>query len=197
MNTPPDYSVWLDDPQHLAAEELAWGFNQESKAYALWVKRIIDSKHASSVLELGCGTGWVPLQMATLGVKNIRYTGVDGSAGCVKLARTKTTYPFIHADLRTLELTPVDIVCSFAVLKHFALHEWDAVVAKVLRHGKHGIFTMNVGRDFDDFGFGFPHTTVSLVHLREAVWKAGHEVLSVETSPCGGDAEPVVFTRAL
>lgn len=190
---PPDYSVWLAQGDHLAAEELAWAVNQESKAYAQYVGKVIEQINhpLPTVLELGCGTGWVPTHL-----KGIRYVGVDGNEGCVKIARTKTPFQFVCADLRTfMPDEPVDIICAFAVLKHFALFEWDDVIAKVLRHGQFGIFTMNTAeRDVDDFRFGFPHTHVSRARIHEAVWKAGHEVLSIEMSIGGGDVEPVIFT---
>ena len=191
-----DYSVWLDREGQLAAEERGWAENHEKEVYAGYLKRLFPKiGHVPTVLELGCGTGWVP---ALLVDTQVLYAGVDGNAGCVELARRKTKHQFHHADLRTFELwAPVDIVCAFAVLKHFALVEWNDVVAKVLRHGRYGIFTMRIGeRDLDDLSRGFPHTLVSLERLRSAVAAAGHALTALEPSSVPG-VDTVVMTERL
>lgn len=187
--TVPDYSVWLDRAGQLQKEELGWRDNQEKTVYAGYLKRLIVGIENPLILELGCGTGWVPTLLT-----GIQYVGVDGNAGCVELARKKTAHLFYHTDLRVFPLTPSDVVCAFAVLKHFALVEWDAVVGKILQHAPVAVFTMRIDKDTDDFRFGFPHTTVSRAHIDAAVKKAGHVVVSVEPSAIPG-VDTAVFTR--
>jgi len=171
-----DYSVWLDSFR-LAREEQLWAESEMPHLYANRVRQVIEEHGCRSVIELGCGTGWVP----TLLPGTVEYVGVDGNPECLQYARQKTTRLFLHADIRGLRYPTQDLVCSFAVLKHFALEEWPAVLGKVLSHGRVGLFTMNVGPgDRDDFNEGFAHTWVSAVTLDRAVEACGHRIRSVE-----------------
>lgn len=168
-----DYSVWLT-PERLAAEERLWKEVAIYRLYADAVLRTCEEEGCRSVLEIGCGTGWVP----TLLPSEIDYTGVDANEGCLALARQKSGARFLNADIRGLQHRPVDLVCSFAVLKHFALQEWTGVLARVLSFGRIGLFTMNVGPfDRDDFEQGFAHTWIGQETLEAAVAAAGHRIV--------------------
>lgn len=188
-----DYSVWLT-PERLAEEEKLWEEVAIYRLYANTVIRVAQEERCSSVIELGCGTGWVPTCLPA----GIKYVGVDANRDCLVYAALKDGLPeqyFVLADIRSVELAPADLVCSFAVLKHFALAEWREVVAKMLSLGRVGVFTMNVGpEDEDDFTQGFPHTWVSPSTLNAAVIAAGHEVRSMELIHTG---ETMVTTGRL
>jgi SAM-dependent methyltransferase len=173
----PDYSVWLT-PERLGAEEAQWAL---TGIYRLYAERLLEVAHlegCASVLEIGCGTGWVP----TVLPPSLRYLGVDANPDCVALAMTKSDRTFMVKDVRDLPAQEwADLVCAFAVLKHFALSEWRDVLQRVLSMGRVGLFTMNVGlQDADDFEQGFPHTWVSWDTLAGAVRSAGHEFVSTE-----------------
>ncbi len=60
---------------------------------------------ATSVLDLGCGTGSHALRLADRG---IRVTGIDASAGMLRVARAKargrTNPAFVRADMRSFDL---------------------------------------------------------------------------------------------
>lgn len=172
-----DYSAWLT-PERLAAEEALWAEVGIYRLYAEHVMRAVGDHDCRSIIELGCGTGWVPTQLPP----SIEYVGLDANPECVTLAQQKNpTRSFFLADMRAFRSPPFDLACSFAVLKHFALEEWAAVLGKVLSLGRVGLFTMNVGPyDLDDFEQGFAHTWVTHMTLSDAVYAAGHQLVSAE-----------------
>lgn len=172
-----DYSVWLT-PERLELEEKQWAEVRIYELYASHLMRVVVEERCKSVLEIGCGTGWVPTRLP----ESLEYVGVDANDGCLALAAQKNpTRSFLAGDVRSLSWHRSDLVCSFAVLKHFALSEWSEVLAKVLSFGRVGLFTMNVGpSNMDDFEQGFPHTWVSRETLARAVWDAGHRMVSAE-----------------
>jgi SAM-dependent methyltransferase len=185
-----DYSVWLT-PERLAEEERLWAEVGIYQLYAAELLKVATAEGCQSVLELGCGTGWVPMCLPEM----LHYVGVDSNPGCITLARSKNgdrnlsgergpNRRFLIEDIRKV-VRPVggfDMVCAFAVMKHFALAEWAEVLARrVLYHGRVGLFTMNVGEsDVDDFEQGFPHTWVSAHTLAAAVGDAGHQIVEME-----------------
>lgn len=187
--TVSDYSAYLT-PERLAVEEVAWEQTAIYRLYADTVLYAAARYGCNTVLEVGCGTGWVPTRLP----ESLAYIGLDANPECLTLARQKTERLFIWADARVFRLEEsVDLVCSFAVLKHFALHEWASVLGKILSFGRVGVFTMNVGdADADDFEQGYPHTWVSPFTLGAAVAGAGHQIESSETIYTG---ESMVITR--
>lgn len=172
-----DYSVWLT-PERLAVEEKLWAETAIYVRYAAELMRVVAEERCKSVIEIGCGTGWVP----TLLPARLDYVGVDANDGCLALAARKNPKrPFMLGDVRSLDWPAGDAVCSFAVLKHFGLSEWSDVLAKVLSFGRVGLFTMNVGpTDVDDFEQGFPHTWITRETLVSAIESAGHRLVSAQ-----------------
>jgi SAM-dependent methyltransferase len=204
MADKPDYSTWLT-PDRLAIEERYWA-DPALRTWPLFVAAIAKIRERypiNWIIEFGCGTGWVPSQLPS----PVRYAGVDSNARCLALAvekfrgRDAPEVGFYNADIRTVEITPwspdapdvFDLACSFSVLKHFGLHEWDAVVAQILKHGRYGVFSMSVGSEVLDDGVEFPHVWVTQERLRQAVQAAGHDVLWLDPMPTG---ETMVFTQA-
>ncbi len=181
----PDFSEWLVGDR-LAAEERAWA---ECKMYERNVSKIqnafklFDLKETSTVLELGCGTGWVP----TLLSNSINYLGVDKNDGVLELARRKNSEnrKFVKSDIRDIDTwrwNKADLVCSFAVLKHFGLHEWESVFKTILRFGKYGVFDIqtSVRESFDD-GVEYHHSWVSDSVIEKCILEEGKTLASQET----------------
>jgi len=141
------------------------------------------------VIEYGCGTGWVPQHLPV----EMHYIGVDANLYCLQLALQRNPgRMFVYADVRREMVLTFDLACAFSFLKHFGLHEWDEVVAQVLRHGRYGLFTMPVGPETRDEGVDFPHVWVTEDRLRAAVNVAGHDVRHIEGIRTG---EVMVVTR--
>lgn len=81
----------------------------------------IDELEPKSVLDVGCGEGWL---VRDLGVNGIRAHGLDGSARLVEMARkaggsfAHVTYEEIEGGLRDADIGgPYDVIaCNFALL---------------------------------------------------------------------------------
>lgn len=184
-----DYSEWLT-PDRLGVEEKTWEEHKYYELYAAHIRGLVDGARVRTILEVGCGTGWVP----TVLPRNVEYRGVDANERCIALAKAKTHHPFVVADIRTYPRQAVDLVCSFAVLKHFALAEWSAVVGNVLQHGRRGLFSIPVAEeDKDDFTAGFPHTFVCHATLDAAVRAAGHDLVFID--PIAKGDEMMIGTK--
>ncbi len=184
-----DYSEWLTPPR-LAVEEKSWASYGVYKHYGAFICRLIQRYGIENILEMGCGTGWVPTVLPA----DVEYKGVDANARCVGLARAKVKRRFVVGDIRTFPKQDVDLVCSFAVLKHFAIGEWADVVGKLLQHGRWGLFSMPItGEDRDDLSQGFAHTMVSRATLEAAIMAGGHRLLFTEA--VGKGTETMVATE--
>jgi trans-aconitate 2-methyltransferase len=96
---------------------------------------LLDPKPGERILDLGCGTGHLTVQIAERGAE---VTGLDSSASMI--AQARQNYPklkFTLADARSFELPePVDAVFSNAAL-HW-IQEAESVVRSVARAVKPG-----------------------------------------------------------
>ena len=197
--TLPDYSEWLTRDR-LDAEEAAWATPAAVLGHrrdASRVAAVVRARGLRSVIEVGCGTG----RVASMIPADLAYIGLDKNAGCLTRSRLRVpTRAFLRADVREVaarfpELR-ADVVCCFSVMKHFGLHEWEAVLAAVLRLGRHGVVEAQVAaEDREDVGHGFHHVWVSEARLRRAVAAAGHavaEVFVIEVIPHQGESWHVV-----
>lgn len=181
--TLPDYSAWLT-PERLVHEESLWADPAQRTwpIFVDWINRLAADDSVCSIIEYGCGTGWVPANISP----KLHYVGIDANPDCLLRAmRRNPTRLFSLADVRIEQPLTFDVACAFSFLKHFGLHEWDAIVAKVLRRGRYGLFSMPVGDRNEDTGTEFPHVWVTEEHLREAIHAAEHELLQMEPLPTG------------
>lgn len=179
----PDYSQWLT-PARLAAEEHQWA-DPELRTWPIfvnWVLHVLQDANVLSMIEFGCGTGWVPKALPA----DLQYVGVDANPHCLALAMEKNpTRWFSRNDIRNPQALTFDLACAFSVLKHFGLHEWDAVVKNVVSAGHVCLFSMPVGPEDKEDGAEFPHTWVTAAHLQDAVAAAGHMVVRLEPIATG------------
>lgn len=166
-----DYSKWLTKDR-LLAENAAWEQDRYFEKYAAAAVLI----QPNVVLEVGCGAGLIPREMKRLNWPGF-YFGMDANLGCLRLAHHNNPgLPFVYDDIRTFSWNgQADLVCCFAVLKHFGLHEWDAVFEKVLSLGQNVLFTMSLAEKDFDAGDEFHITSVTVDHLTSAVERYGHE----------------------
>lgn len=169
----PDYSEWLT-PERLEVEEGHWAREALHVARAIRLLEVCGPGEVS-VLEIGCGTGWIP----TVLPPRIRYTGLDANPHCIGRAIQKNPDRlFVLADIRAAELPRVDVVCSFSVMKHFGLHEWESIWTRKLSAAARCLSSILIANDepFDD-GEEYPHTWVSDEMLQRASAAAGHVVV--------------------
>lgn len=180
----PDYSTWLTD-ERLAAEEKAWleaGFH---KVYAEVVDRALGRSMAPVVLELGCGIGLVPKELICVRNRPCVYYGVDANLECVRRARIRNmgVADFIEADIRdiTMESDLEEsfsvprpyLVCSFAVLKHFAVKELCELLARIVRMAPRAIFSIPVATQLNNDGIEFNHSWLTWSALNSIIGGAG------------------------
>jgi SAM-dependent methyltransferase len=174
----PDYSDWLT-PERLLAEEKLWGEDVASgkgNAYAAGrVQALCDEHGLKTVLELGCGTGWVPYCL-----QGLRYTGLDANPHCLDLARQKNPSQSFEGpvDFRTWAPKAFDLACSFSVLKHFRLDEWIDILAKLLVCGRYGLFSVTISPAAHDDGTEYTHTWVTWEHVHKACELSRHSIIA-------------------
>jgi len=163
-----DYSEFLTAAQ-LKIEEQAW---KESAPYSsLWYAGavntyLLEHPECHSVLEFGCGTGLVPLHLPMA----VQYVGVDKNKLCVERARAKNDHSrtFLWSDIRVCPYMSASIVCAFAFLKHFQLHEWNTVFRIFIEAAPVAIFTLpmtDAPRSVEDNTKPFTHVTISHTRL--------------------------------
>jgi SAM-dependent methyltransferase len=174
----PDYSEYLRVPANLENEEREWALHKAYERNANTLLHFANLNDCRSVLELGCGTGWIPYVLGG----RLGYRGIDANEYCLQLCHNKNPGElFAKADIRTLDWRfRADVVCCFAVLKHFGLHEWDEVAASVIERGRHSLFTVQIAdEDFDD-GTEYPHSWITMERLERVVSEAGHSITTAE-----------------
>src|SRR5579885_1977183 len=142
----PDFSEYLVG-EKLEKEERDWARTKHYERYAVLVRDILDviEKPKPRVLELGCGSGWMPRAIN----RPMYYLGIDKSKDLIDLCNSKNQglqdINFVCEDLRLLgTLTDIDLCYSFAVLKHFGLHEWRNIFRSMIRFGEWGLFQLQV-----------------------------------------------------
>jgi SAM-dependent methyltransferase len=171
-----DYSEWLTHAQ-IGVEETAWASARFHLTYAAHIMLLRSRYPIFKVLEIGCGTGWVPTQFGS----DIDYVGVDKNQQVLDLAKSKNiaSRSFVKADIRYMGSVGADpdLVCAFAVLKHFSLEEWDEIFDKMVSFGPLGLFTMNVATENRDDGVDFHHTWVTRERLSAAIERNGFDLL--------------------
>lgn len=176
----PDYSTWLTN-ERIGTEETAWATAGFHHTYAAHIHLLRSKFNIESVLEIGCGTGWVPTQLP----HTISYTGFDKNEEVLRIARLKNlaSRNFIVADVRDLRLDAIQslvtpqLVCSFAVLKHFSLDEWDLIFDKMVNLAPFGLFTMSVADENRDDGVDFHHVYITKERLAQALNRNGRDLI--------------------
>lgn len=183
----PDFSEWLT-PQRLIHEEEGWSRSPANRRFERVVNDVLYNWKFSSVLELGCGSGFVALALPL----TVDYVGIDKNPHCIALSRTKNpTRIFLHGDVRELlqDVGEFDVVCASAFLKHFHLDECRMLIGLMLELGKATVFTKGIAdRDYED-DYDFPHVWLSEKTLTSIIHAHGHKIVHSE-----GDIEKIFVT---
>lgn len=177
-----DYSEFLT-AEKLEIEERGWAEGFHNKKMADLVSSVCEKHGLVTIIEMGCGTGWVPSYLPPY----LLYLGVDKNPICILHAKMKnlshgTRTGFTQADIRNFILpdAPFDMVVSLSVLKHFRPEEWQEVFLKIMEKGYYACFTMSIGPQVINDGVEFPHTYITKELLLESLELAGKEILSEE-----------------
>lgn len=180
----PDISEYYT-PERAAHENKQWTLTQGYKKNAAFLLPLIERFKIRSVIEFGSATGHLAGEIPP----DVEYLGVEPNDHFRKMAQEKLSEAgtkFVKGDVRTFPnggvTVPADLSMAWAFLKHFGLPEWDAILTKILSHGKYGCFDVQVAdRDIDD-GVDFHHVWVTEAHVLGAVEGAGHDLVCFTTN---------------
>jgi trans-aconitate methyltransferase len=185
----PDISEYYTG-ELAAHEEYMWRTTQQYKNNLEFLNKTIAARNVQRMVEVGCGSGFIPTGLPD----GVRYLGVDNNPTFLAWAKDKNpNRAFEKADIRALSLdwlkgkgyAPFDLVATFAVLKHFGLHEWDDVVKTILGLAPVAVFDVQLtNRDLDN-GTAFHHSFVTGEHLERVVAAAGHRIVHRVTNFLG------------
>ena len=173
----PDYSLYLNKPQMLDWIESEWLAHPEiHDSYAKAINDVIKKYNCKTVTEFGCGSGEVARR-----IKNVQYLGCDVNESVLALARKKSDHEFRMFDIRAVDsgvLPQSDIVCAFAFLKHFGLHEWPSIFKRVCSLGKKMlVFDMPIAEQTKDDGLEYHHVWMSSLELLTHITDNGFNVI--------------------
>lgn len=199
----PDISKWYT-PDRVAVEDAIWIEGQHYRENVQRIAEVCRSRHLRTVMEFGCGTGLVAANLPA----SVEYLmGIDDNYHMLERARERNSkLEFIHADIRTLQgpahgTLQADLVCSFAVLKHFSLSEWPAILRIILAHGTYALFNMHAlpdDREPFDAGTEWHSAWPRRCDIVAAISAAGHKVIDWDDShidPLVGAPEAYITTR--
>lgn len=196
----PDISQWYT-PERVAVEEDVWATGEHYCENALRIYGACQVYGLRTLIEFGCGTGWIP---KALDPSLIYVAGIDKNPHMLEYARKKNpNVRFICADIRDLDVMVLsaDLVCSFAVLKHFSLSEWPVILRKILSRGRYGLFNQHALPDDRapfDAGTEWHSAWPQRCDILAAIAGAGHEVIAWDDShvdPKVGAPEAYITTR--
>lgn len=210
MSKLPDYSEWLTY-ERLSVEEKAWFKAGFHKVYARDIDDALGRSIAPVVLELGCGIGLVPYELIIGRGRPTAYYGVDANLGCIQKARSRSgdMVEFIQEDIRdVLSSSDLDkdfmipapyLVCSFAVLKHFDIHESIALIQGILSRSSVSIFSIPVtGGEHKNDGTEFNHTWLNFDTVKGLIRSSKKNITRTSTltgEPLNDQLEQeVIFT---
>lgn len=208
------YNDWLTR-ERVATEESHWS-DEVAKSKGNWqyaraVARAISLvQQRPTVVEFGCGTGWVPrllADFATSGAPYLRglvYVGYDLNDECLRLARGRPTHTTMHVQFAQMDMrsavkthAPGHIACCFAALKHLPISEAKRMLADLLRAGGcmgAAVFTVALsGLDEDrEDECEFVHTRLARATVDRIIADAGHAV-EFEEPVIGHEADEILI----
>lgn len=196
--TLPDISQWYT-AERVAEEERVWAEGQHYKENARRIESVCDKYNLATVLEFGCGTGWIP---RVLDPTLLYIAGLDANPHMIALARAKNPHHrFILHDIRYPIAMGGELCCAFAVLKHFSLADWPLVLSNILSRAHYGLFNMHAlpdDREPFDAGTEWHSSWPRRCDIVAAISAAGHIVIDWDDSHLDsgvGAPEAYITTR--
>jgi cyclopropane fatty-acyl-phospholipid synthase-like methyltransferase len=194
-----DFSDWMDEKRFLN-EKAGWLRDKLYLEYAGMINKVCAEYNLKSILEIGCGAGLIPRHLNG----DLTYSAVDANIHCVREACARNPNLEISLeDIRDFSHPPVDLVCSFAVLKHFSLIEVSPIFKKMASFGRYFLSTIQFSdQDLDDGSEGYPHIWMEESSLNAMVLFAEHEIVWKRTRWSGEShgitgEEKYVLTRRI
>jgi SAM-dependent methyltransferase len=189
----PDLCNWWT-PERIAAEDAVWLRDQFYFDYAAKILDLAREHGLNTVAEVGCGAGYVGECLQNTGIE---YTGYDGSALMIEYAKKK--FPHLQFGVHNLRENPMDgdgfkpfdLVCSFAVIKHFHLTDWQYALKNTLKFGRSALVQIQLrtnGQSSVEDGVDVPHNWLNPDAVTAAVEAAGHRVIAMADT--GKDTTP-------
>lgn len=174
-----DFSDWWNTKR--AADEIeCWERERHWAGYASRVSTVMAKYKLQTVIEVGCGAGYVGNELKKAGYRD--YTGLDASSIMIDTCREK--FPdcnYTLADIRTFDIVaPADLVCTFSVLKHFSLEDWPIILERVLRLGRYGLVQLQIAPDPLETGIEFHHTFVRHNDVLKVFERSNKALLCIE-----------------
>jgi cyclopropane fatty-acyl-phospholipid synthase-like methyltransferase len=169
-----DFSAWMDEKRFLN-EKAGWLRDKLYLEYADTINEVCEQYALRTVLEVGCGAGLIPAHLNP----QLTYSAVDANLHCVREACARNpTLSISLEDIRDFSHPPVDLVCSFAVLKHFSLVEVSPIFKKMASFGRYFLSTIQFSnQDLDDGTVGYPHIWMEESALNAITLFADHEIV--------------------
>ena len=101
-------------------------------------KKFLTEKSLSTVLEVGCGSGYYPRNLKEL-FTNIEYTGIDISETAIKFCESKSPFNFLCIDFLKNNLNKkFDLVFSHALIDH--VYDVDLFIEKIIQSSKRFVY---------------------------------------------------------
>lgn len=173
-----DFCDWWT-PQRIAEADAGWQHEKTYLELASRVRRVMNLYSLTSVIELGCGSGYVGGEL----YKEFAYLGIDASSEMLELAKTHNPEVYFQqGNIRDLGDKHAELVCTFAVLKHFSNEEFPDILKKVLAVGDYALLEMQIAidgpsiADTEGTEDTFHHTWTSKADLLRAIDAAGHSL---------------------
>jgi SAM-dependent methyltransferase len=167
------------------SEEEAWKTVKLYERNGAEVLKLVNDKGIKRVVEVGCGSGWIP----TLLPAHTEYLGIDMNDTFLEWAREKNHHApnrkFVKEDVRNLnplwllyqDFTDPGLVCCFAFMKHFGLHEWSDILKHVLSLATYAAVEVEVTEKEFDNGTDFHHCFVEQSRIDRVLEEVGHKHL--------------------
>lgn len=133
---PQGFDTWLT-PEWLAIEEACWAMsiikNEGAWQNAKQINNtILHFGGVNTIVEFGCGTGWIPWLLRRAGHSG-KYYGVDNNQSCLNVARHRC--PNDHWEKLNIRempgITGYDLACTFSMMKHIPLEDWQRIWVKI------------------------------------------------------------------
>lgn len=197
----PDVSQWYT-PDRISAEEEIWLAGEHYRENAGRVVEVCYAHNLTSIMEFGCGIGLIP----SLLPPDLTYVaGIDANHYMIQRAEARNpNISFVLADIRQLQgASHADLVCAFALLKHFSLTEWPSILKIILSHGDYALFNQHAlpdDRTPFDAGTDWHSAWPRRCDILSAISAAGHKVIAWDDSHVDlgvGAPEAYITTRRI
>lgn len=120
--TPAEYDAWYDTPRGRWIGETEFHL----------VQRLLAPRHAETILDVGCGTGWFTRRFAAGNGWNV--TGLDNDPARLAFARTHAhNERYRKGDARALRFADASIDCVVSVAALCFVDDWRLALGEMAR----------------------------------------------------------------